>query len=113
MDPILHRLAEARPFDVPPRPGLGRARPSEEFTLLPAGALAAAVAVVAAIALTGGGGQSPTGGDHGIAPVQAKDARQVLLAAAARMETTQPSTGRYWLQRLHSGQVYDVGGYNV
>jgi hypothetical protein len=114
MDPVLHRLAEARPFAVPPRPGRGRARPSRKLVLLPAGALAAAVAVVAAIPLAGGGaGQSPAGGDQHATPVRAKDARQVLLAAATRMETAQPSTGRYWWQRLHSGHVYDVGGYYV
>src|SRR5690242_16900633 len=111
MDRILRRLAEARPFEVPPRTAAQRARPTRKLILLPATAFAAAAAVVAVLALSGG--QPPAEQHPPEAAAVPKDARQVLLAAATKLEATQPSTGRYWVIRAEDGHLYDAGDYNI
>jgi len=71
---------------------------------------------VAALTLTGQSGRSPAptppdGASENT--LVAKDARQVLLAAATQAEAAQPGTGRYWLHKTEDRHVYNAGDYKI
>lgn len=120
MDRILRRLAEARPFDLPPRqhPRAGR-----RLLLIPATATATAVAAVAGV-FVAVNALAPTAlqqqqqqqqEQQPVNPPEARvtDARQLLLAAAQNTESGQEGTGRYWLRKSEIGVIYDAGTYNI
>ncbi|GID91341.1 CU044_5270 family protein [Amorphoplanes digitatis] len=76
-------------------------------------AMAAAVALLMVLTVSWGGPGAPPGGDVDIAdagPRPPQRLRNLLLAAADRTSGDGPAAGRYWVSRVESGTLLQVGG---
>nr|BFE74255.1 hypothetical protein GCM10020092_075560 [Actinoplanes digitatis] len=108
--------ARDRLFDLMNAERLAAAAPRRRNRLLGWGlipAMAAAVALLMVLTVSWGGPGAPPGGDVDIAdagPRPPQRLRNLLLAAADRTSGDGPAVGRYWVSRVESGTLLQVGG---